>query len=142
MNLKHRNIAITAFTAALLASGILATANAAQYDAISSLVEIERGSTVETKSRVQKKTPSGSDAFITFNNAISPYDTVIVHIKNEKGNVVSTDDGRWRAVSAGTTKRLQYLPNKGKFGNAFYPVFSLDNGSQSSSIYMSYEFIP
>lgn len=143
MNLRRKNIAITALMAALMASGILATANAASVLKIEGEVKVKKDSTTEDSGvQAEKITASGSDASITFNSTISPNDKIIVYVKNQNDNIVSTDKGRWNAVSSGTKKALEYLPNKGKKGNSFYPSFSLDNGSLSSNLTVRFSFQP
>lgn len=142
MTLKRKNIAITVLTATLMASGIITTANAAVYNASSDTVIVQKNHTVNSDTKTEKTSATGSNGYITFNSRIPATDTVIVYIKNSKNNIVSTDRGRFSGVSAGTMKTLQYLSGKGSKGNKFYPSFSLDNGSQSSSLSISYTFEP
>ena len=140
MSLKRKNIAITALTAALLTSGILATANAAT-GTYSGTVTVYRDSTTNVNVATEKTTASGSDAKITFGSAISANDRLVVYIKNQNDNVVSYT-GSFYNISAGKPQSLSYMPNKGKKGNSFYPCFSLNSSSMSTSITTSYTFQP
>ncbi len=125
-----------------MASGIITTANAAVYDTSSGSVTLQQGFTVDSETKTEKTSATGSNGYITFKSRIPATDTVIVYIKNTKDNIVSTDKGRFSGVSAGTMKTLEYLSGKGMKGNKFCPSFSLAKGSQSSSLSVSYTFEP
>lgn len=141
MTIKTKNIAIAALTAVILASGVMATANAAQNDISTGSFTAYRGDKEKKGIATKKTTLTGTSATITFDSNIPANDQLDVYIRNQNDNVVSAT-GHWRNVSKGTPEHLMYLEGKGKQGNTFYPCFYLHQSSQSSSLWVSYTFEP
>lgn len=95
-----------------------------------------------TGSKVKKTSKTGSDAYIYFFTSIPSNAKVLVSIKNENDNIVSTKTYEFTNTGVNTAKHMQYASGKGKQGNYFRPVFRLDPGSALASLSVHYEFTP